>query len=481
MSFDAEIALPPADETDGSPAPAAPAAAARRLRFLVCGSVDDGKSTLIGRLLWDTKSVAEDHRSALVARGSRQNDLSLPDFGLLLDGLRAEQEQGITIDVAYRYFQTPRRAFIVADTPGHAQYTRNMATGASTADLAVLLVDARAGLLEQTRRHAAIVHLMGIRNVILAVNKIDLVGYDSAAFHRIENAFRAYVDRFAGMRVSAIPVSALKGENVAESGRASMPWYGGPTLLEALETADEAQAATSAGFRMPVQRVCRPDESFRGYQGTVAAGSVGLGDRVTVNPSGETVTVTRIVTFDGDLPRAESGDAVTLVLDRPVDVARGDILSSPDDRPVAAKGFAATVVALQPEGLTDGAEVLLKAAGRYLRARIAVDSAYDLASGQWLKGSVLPLNAIGRVRLSFRDRTVFDRFADCRDTGAFVLVGPQSNTTIAGGMILDPAEPGARAADRLTLTLPRDLAQALLALPEVRQRMAEVTVADSRD
>lgn len=479
MSLEAEIAIAPPEEAGIDQTSRAPAVAARRLRFLVCGSVDDGKSTLIGRLLWDTKSVADDHRAALVARGSRQNDLSLPDFGLLLDGLKAEQEQGITIDVAYRYFQTPRRAFIVADTPGHAQYTRNMATGASTADLAVLLVDARAGLLEQTRRHAAIVQLMGIRDIILAVNKIDLVGYDSTVFQRIETTFRAYVDRFAGARVTAIPVSALKGENIAESGRESMPWYTGSTLLEALETAGEARTPPPSAFRMPVQRVCRPGESFRGYQGTVAAGSVRVGDRVTVNPSGEVVTVTRIATFDGDLSQADGGDAVTLVFDRPVDVARGDVLSSIEDRPIAATGFAATVVALQPEGLTEGAEVLLKAAGRYVRARVSVDSAYDLASGQWLKGSVLPLNAIGRVRLSFRDRMVFDRFADCRDTGAFVLVSPQSNTTIAGGMILDPAEDGEQAADRLTLTLPRDLAQALLALPEVRRRMAEVTVADA--
>ena len=479
MSLDAEITqLLPPDDNDHAVASHDPADA-RRLRFLVCGSVDDGKSTLIGRLLWDTKSVADDHRAALIARGSRQNDLALPDFGLLLDGLKAEQEQGITIDVAYRYFQTKKRAFIVADTPGHAQYTRNMATGASTADLAVLLVDARAGLLEQTRRHAAIVQLMGIRHVILAVNKIDLVGYDESVFRRIESAFRDYVGQFADARVTAIPVSALKGENVADGARAVMPWYRGPTLLEALETAEEARPASLAAFRMPVQRVSRPGESFRGYQGTIAAGTVRVGDRVTINPSGETVSVTRIVTFDGDLSSAGPGDAVTLVFDRPVDAARGDLLSAPDSRPLEADGFSATVVALQPEGLTDGSEVWLKAAGRYLRARIAVDSIYDLTNGGWSKGAVLPINSIGRIRLSFRDRTIFDRFAECRDTGAFVLVSPHSNTTIAGGMILDPAGAEDRMKDLVTLTIPRDLADVVLALPEVRRRMAEIAVADA--
>lgn len=249
---------------------------AQRLRFIVCGSVDDGKSTLIGRLLWDTKSVADDHRAALVARGSRQNDLSLPDFGLLLDGLKAEQEQGITIDVAYRYFQTPRRAFIVADTPGHEQYTRNMATGASTADLAVLLVDARTGLLEQTRRHAAIVNLMGIRQIILAVNKIDLVGYDKAVFDRIERAFRAYAGLLGDFRITAIPISALKGENIVDVGPDVLGWYDGPTLVEALEAAEPA-ARSRLPFRMPIQRVSRPGERFRGYQGTIAAGALSAG------------------------------------------------------------------------------------------------------------------------------------------------------------------------------------------------------------
>ncbi|MEO3387935.1 GTP-binding protein [Mesorhizobium sp. CAU 1741] len=448
----------------------------RRLRFLVCGSVDDGKSTLIGRLLWDTKSLAEDHRAALVAKGSRQNDLSLPDFGLLLDGLRAEQEQGITIDVAYRYFQTCRRAFIVADTPGHAQYTRNMATGASTADLAVLLIDARAGLLEQTRRHAAIVHLMGIRQVILAVNKIDLVGYDPTVFERIEREFRNFAALLGDMRITAIPVSALKGENVVAKAPGTMAWYRGPTLVQALEEADEAGEASTLAFRMPIQRVSRPGESFRGYQGTIAAGTVTVGDRLIVARSGETVGVSRIVTFDGDIATATSGDAVTLVFDRPVDAARGDILATHGAEPLLGKSFEATVVTLQSEGLSDGARVWLKAAGRHLRARIAVNHIYDLSTGRWSNARTLPVNSIGRLRLRFDEDVVFDRFADCRDTGAFILVSPQTNNTIAGGMIASLSAPSDDAAGRTTLTMPHDLAQRVLALPEIQARIGEITI-----
>ncbi len=447
----------------------------RRLRFLVCGSVDDGKSTLIGRLLWDTKSLAEDHRDALVAKGSRQNDLQLPDFGLLLDGLRAEQEQGITIDVAYRYFQTKKRAFIVADTPGHAQYTRNMATGASTADLAVLLVDARAGLLEQTRRHAAIVHMMGIRQVILAVNKFDLVGYERAVFDQIAGEFRAFAAHLGEMRITAIPLSALKGENLVTPAPDLMGWYEGPTLLEALENADDG-LQSQLPFRMPIQRVSRTGEAFRGYQGTIAAGSVRPGERLVVAPSGETVSVARIVTFDGDQDEANAGDAVTLVFDRQVDAARGDVLVAREAPPLVARSFAATVVALQAEGLSDGAPVLLKAAGRYKRARVFIDDIYDLATGLWAKTTSLPLNSIGRIRLHLDEEGVFDRFDDCRETGRFILVSPQTNNTVAGGMILAASAAGERRADRVLLSLPRDLADHILALPQVQARLQEIDI-----
>ncbi|MCO6386851.1 sulfate adenylyltransferase subunit 1 [Aliihoeflea sp. 40Bstr573] len=479
MSLEADIQqLEPEFEREADPAAQQPEAG-RRLRFLVCGSVDDGKSTLIGRLLWDTKSVAEDHRAALIAKGSKQNDLSLPDFGLLLDGLKAEQEQGITIDVAYRYFQTPRRAFIVADTPGHEQYTRNMATGASTADLAVLLVDARAGLLEQTRRHAAIVHLMGIRQVVLAVNKIDLVGYDRAVFDDIELEFRAYAARLGDMAITAIPLSALKGENIVSPARANLEWYSGPTLIEALEAAPAAKSSRLS-FRMPIQRVSRPGESFRGYQGTVAAGAVAVGDRVVVAPSGQTVSVARIVTFDGDVPRAEAGAAVTLVFDRKVDTARGDVLTAADATPLAGRDFTATVVTLQPDGLKDGARLWLKAAGRMKRVRVAVDEAYVLAAGHWSKSSALPVNAIGRVRLRFDEEAIFDRFSDCRDTGAFILISPQTNNTVAGGMIADLAQAASDGQEQVTLALPRDLAEFVLGLPAVKARRAEIEVLPDR-
>lgn len=447
----------------------------KRLRFLVCGSVDDGKSTLIGRLLWDTKSVADDHRSALVAKGSKQNDLSLPDFGLLLDGLKAEQEQGITIDVAYRYFQTGKRAFIVADTPGHAQYTRNMATGASTADLAVLLVDARAGLLEQTRRHGAIAHLMGIRQLILAINKFDLVHYDRRVFDRIEAEFRAFAGRLGEMEITAIPLSALKGENVATRGSGVMDWYDGPTLLQALEGAHDA-ARSQLPFRMAIQRVARVGEAFRGYQGTVASGTVKVGDRLLVEPSGEEVRVSRIVTFAGELSEASDGEAVTLVFDRNVDAARGDILVQDGALPLIGTSFRATVVALQSEGLVDGARLWLKAAGRYKRVRIVVDEIYDLAEAAWKKATMLPLNSLGRIRLQFEEVAIFDRFEDCRDTGAFILISPQTNNTIGGGMILEDVADTAIVEDRVTLTLPRDLADYVLALAEVQARLSEVDV-----
>lgn len=475
MSLDADILPLVSSGDETGPSSTGGADLRRRLRFLVCGSVDDGKSTLIGRLLWDTKSVAEDHRAALIAKGSKQNDLSLPDFGLLLDGLKAEQEQGITIDVAYRYFQTPKRSFIVADTPGHEQYTRNMATGASTADLAVLLVDARAGLLEQTYRHAAIVHLMGIRQVVLAINKIDLVGYDEKIFTRIERAFRTYAEGFGEMEITAIPLSALKGENIVKPAPETLGWYTGPTLLQALEEAKEA-GGSDLPFRMPVQRVSRPGETFRGYQGTIAAGEIRAGDRIAVAPSGELATVTRITTFDGDLTLAGAGDAVTLVFDRPVDVARGDLLHAPGAEPLRSRDFSATVVALQSEGLSDGVRYWLKAAGRLQRVRISIREAYDLKTGRWAASSVLPVNAIGRIGLHFEGETVFDRFEECRDTGAFILIGSQSNNTIAGGMILDADEHVSELSDRVTLSLPRDLAEHILALPEIRERMGEIDI-----
>ena len=348
-----------------------------------------------------------------------------------------------------------------------------MATGASTAELAVLLVDARAGLQEQTRRHAAIVHLMGIRRIILAVNKIDLVDYDQAVFERIESEFRAFAGLLGGIGISAIPISALKGENVVAAAPVSMAWYEGPTLLETLEAAEDARQS-KLPFRMPIQRVSRPGESFRGYQGTVAAGSVSTGARLVIQPSGEFVSVARIVTFDGDVPTAQAGEAITLVFDRPVDAARGDVLSAPDAVPLGGKAYAATIVVLQAEGLADGARLWLKAAGRHRRVRVAVDDIYDLGTGRWVKTSALPINSIGRLRLEFEEPVVFDRFEDCRDTGAFILVSPRSNDTLAGGMITDLAAAEPQRSGRVTLSLTPDLADFVLGLPEIRARMSDV-------
>lgn len=444
--------------------PGRPGRDTRPLRLITCGSVDDGKSTLIGRLLWDTKAVKEDQAATLTREGSRQNDLGLPDFALLLDGLQAEREQGITIDVAYRYFATDRRSFIVADTPGHEQYTRNMATGASTADLAVLLIDARAGLLEQTRRHATIASLMGIRQFVLAVNKIDLVDYSQFRFDEIAATFREFARSLGPVKVTAIPMSALKGENVVHAAHESMPWYEGPTLVETLEHAP-ARSAQSGGFRLPVQRVARPGESFRGYQGTVAGGAIKPGDPVTILPSGETANVRQIVTFDLVRNAAVTGDAITLVLDRQVDVARGDMIVSEESQPLTGLSFEARLVALQPDGIEPGKRYWLKAGSRRQRVVVEPQQALDLSSGRWNPALKLPMNAIGSVRLEFEETAIFDPYQDNRSTGAFILIDPETHNTVAGGMISARVENSARNddGDRVLLSLPADLAEKLLA------------------
>ncbi|MDF1632149.1 sulfate adenylyltransferase subunit CysN [Mycoplana sp. MJR14] len=438
----------------------------RPLRLITCGSVDDGKSTLIGRLLWDTKAVKEDQAATLQRDSSgKQNDLGLPDFALLLDGLQAEREQGITIDVAYRYFSTDRRSFIVADTPGHEQYTRNMATGASTADLAVLLVDARSGILEQTRRHATIATLMGIRQFVLAVNKIDLTGYDRARFEEISHEFKELALSLGVKQITAIPVSALKGENVVYDGRASMPWYEGPTLVETLEKAT-VRSNQTVGFRLPVQRVSRPGESFRGYQGTVAGGAVKPGDSVVVLPSGMVANVKQIVTFDLVRNAAVAGDAITLVLDRQVDVSRGDMIVSIDSQPMTGRRFDAQIVALQPEGIVPGKRYWLKSGSRRQRVSVAPASQLDLKSGKWNAADALPMNAIGKVGLTFDEQAVFDTYEQNRTTGAFILIDPDTHNTIAGGMITGRhSELGGihKADERVILSLPADLADKLMA------------------
>ncbi|PWW02117.1 sulfate adenylyltransferase subunit 1 [Hoeflea marina] len=452
----------------------------RPLRFITCGSVDDGKSTLIGRLLWDTKAVKEDQAAALNRDSGKQNDLGLPDFALLLDGLQAEREQGITIDVAYRYFATDRRSFIVADTPGHVQYTRNMATGASTADLAVLLVDARTGLLEQTRRHATIAALMGIRQFVLAVNKIDLTDYDEAGFHAIARQFRELALTLGVRNVVAIPVSALRGENIVYPATGSMPWYEGQTLVDALEKATQ-RAGQSTGFRMGVQRVSRPGEGFRGYQGTVTGGSIKPGDSVVVLPSGVEANVRQIVTFDLIRNAAVAGDAITLVLDRPVDIARGDMIAAIDQRPLTGTAFSARLVALSPDGIEAGKRYWLKAGSRRQRVQVSPVTALDLASGAWSPATRLPLNTIGTVHLDFEETAIFDAYDTNRQTGAFILIDPETNNTVAGGMIEGKrGRPGSLGhdgdQDRVTITLPAHLAEAFRESDFARAHRAEIKV-----
>lgn len=451
----------------------------RPLRLITCGSVDDGKSTLIGRLLWDTKAVKEDQAASLERDSGQQNDLGLPDFALLLDGLQAEREQGITIDVAYRYFATERRSFIVADTPGHEQYTRNMATGASTADLAILLADARVGLLEQTRRHATIAALMGIRQFVLAVNKIDLVDYDKAVFDRISHEFKELALSLGVRQITAIPMSALKGENVVYPAGSLMPWYDGPTLIETLELAT-VRSTQTGGFRLPIQRVSRPGESFRGYQGTVAGGSVKPGDSVAILPSGMIANVKQIVTFDLVRNAAVAGDAITLVLDRQVDVSRGDMIVSLDAQPMTGLEFEAQIVALQPDGIEPGKRYWLKSGSRRQRVSVKPASQLELATGSWrAHAERLAMNAIGKVQLSFDEQAIFDPYDQNRSTGAFVLIDPDSHNTVAGGMITARRQGGIGIryeGERVILSLPADLADQLMASELFANRRDEAEV-----
>jgi bifunctional enzyme CysN/CysC len=354
---------------------------------------------------------------------------------LLLDGLQAEREQGITIDVAYRYFATARRSFIVADTPGHEQYTRNMATGASGSDLAVILVDASKGLLTQTRRHSHIVHLLGIRHVVLAVNKMDLVGYSEPTFRQIENDYRAFASHLGLANVVAIPIAARSGANIVDHGTA-MPWYVGPTLLEHLETVDIAPAGHTDALRFPVQWVCRPDATFRGFAGTLVGGKVEVGQRVTVLPSAKSTTVSRIVTYEGDLQRAVAGDAVTLVLSEEIDVARGDVIVSAAERPEVADQVSAHVIWMGEEPMLPGRPYLVQLATQQatatissLRHKINVDNLDHIA------GKELELNEIGLCNIAFSRPLVFEPYKDNPALGAFILIDKLSNATVAAGMI----------------------------------------------
>lgn len=406
------------------------------LRFLTCGSVDDGKSTLIGRLLYDTKLLFEDTLASLEKDskkfGTTGEDI---DFALLVDGLEAEREQGITIDVAYRFFATDKRKFIVADTPGHEQYTRNMATGASNSDLAVILIDARKGVLTQTRRHAYIASLLGIRHIVLAVNKIDLVDYSQAVFDKIVSDFHAFSARLNFVSQVAIPLSARFGVNVIEKS-SETSWYTGPSLLSHLEIVDVDTALADKPFRLPVQWVNRPNLDFRGFSGTVAGGRIKPGDAIAVAKSGRTTKVSRIVTMDGDRLEAVAGDAVTLTLADEVDISRGDMLADPQARPAVSDQFAAHILWMAEEELLPGRQYLLKLGTATVPAQVsALKHKIDVNNLDHLAGKTLALNEVGYCNVALGQAAAFDPYRDNRDTGGFILIDRFTNTTVGAGMI----------------------------------------------
>ena len=408
------------------------------LRFSTAGSVDDGKSTLIGRLLYDTQSVYEDQVKSIEGKGTAAPGQI--DFALLTDGLRAEREQGITIDVAYRYFATARRKFIIADTPGHEQYTRNMATGASTADAAVVLIDASKGVLIQSRRHAYIASLLRVRHVIVAVNKMDLIGYDETRFRAIERDFMLLLDQIAadtGNPVEAVfvPVSALIGDNIVHRSE-TMPWYAGPSLLELLESLPSSEETSTAPFRFPVQRVLRPDRSFRGFAGQIASGTVRPGDRVTVLPSGRSAEVKRIVTFDGDLDEACAPLSVTLVLDRELDISRGDLIIASQAPATVAKSLKAALVWMDQRPLQRNRRYLLKHTSQTVPAFVsALDHRTDIATLTREPAETLEMNGIGVATLNLLRPIALDLYGENRSTGALILIDAGTNSTVAAGMI----------------------------------------------
>ena len=406
------------------------------LRFITCGSVDDGKSTLIGRLLFDGKLLLEDQLEALAAAskksGTRNGQL---DFALLLDGLAAEREQGITIDVAYRYFSTPRRRFIVADTPGHEQYTRNMVTGASTADLAVILVDARKGLLTQTRRHTYLVSLLGIREIVLAINKMDLVDYSQQCFDSIEREFREFAAQTGRNHVTAIPLSAVEGDNVIERSP-RMGWYRGPSLLQYLESVEVDASSAALPFRMPVQWVNRPHQDFRGYAGRITSGTVRPGDRARVLPAGRECRVARIVTIEGDLAEATAGQSVTLTLTDETDVSRGDVLAAADAPPATANQFEATLVALHANAVLPGRSYKMKLGTATVSATVApLKYKLDVNTWQHLPAERLELNEVGVCELELDRPIAFEPYERSRDLGGFILIDRITHDTVAAGTL----------------------------------------------
>jgi sulfate adenylyltransferase subunit 1 len=407
-------------------------------RFSTAGSVDDGKSTLIGRLLYDTQSVYDDQVRSIEGKGTTAPGQI--DFALLTDGLRAEREQGITIDVAYRYFSTERRKFVIADTPGHEQYTRNMATGASTADASVVLIDARKGVLPQSLRHAYIASLLGVRHLLIAVNKMDLVAFDEAIFRSIEVEFRALLARIAAdtgrpAHPIFVPVSALGGDNVVHRS-AAMDWYDGPTLLELLEALPVAADTNDAPFRFPVQRVCRPDQRFRGFAGQIASGTIRVGDSISALPSGRTAQVSRIVTYDGDLTEAHAPLSVTLALSEELDISRGDLIVSIGTPAALSDSCEAAVVWMDDRPLECNRRYLLKHTAQIVPVTIsAVKHRTDVGSIAQKPAESLALNDIGVAIVRFMRPIALDCYTENRTTGAFVLIDPQTNATVAAGMV----------------------------------------------
>jgi bifunctional enzyme CysN/CysC len=407
------------------------------LRFITCGSVDDGKSTLIGRLLYDSKMIYEDQLALLETDSKRMGTQGQNiDFALLVDGLAAEREQGITIDVAYRFFSTDRRKFIVADTPGHEQYTRNMVTGASTADLAVILIDARKGVLTQTRRHSFLVHLIGIRHVVLAINKMDLVGYDHGTFEAIVADYRSCAESIGITEFLAMPISALAGDNIYTRST-STPWYHGPSLIEHLETvAVDIDAAQTQPFRMPVQWVNRPDLDFRGFSGLICAGSVTPGDKVRVLPSGLISVISRVLTPDGDVPRAVAGQSVTICLADQIDCSRGDVLAGADASPQVADQFEATLVWMAEDSLLVGRPYWLKLGTQTVSATVqAPKYQINVNTMARLAAKTLTMNAIGVSNLATDRPIVFESYEVNHELGGFILIDKLSNATVAAGML----------------------------------------------
>ncbi|HEY0960354.1 MAG TPA: sulfate adenylyltransferase subunit CysN [Novosphingobium sp.] len=407
------------------------------LRFITCGSVDDGKSTLIGRLLYDSKMIFEDQLAALESDSKRVGTQGQEiDFALLVDGLAAEREQGITIDVAYRFFNTEKRKFIVADCPGHEQYTRNMVTGASTADLAVILIDARKGVLVQTRRHSYLCHLIGIRNIVLAVNKMDLVDYSQEVFDKIVADYTGFAQSIGIESFTAMPISGFKGDNITGPS-ASTPWYTGPNLIEHLETVEVLSSVDAdKAFRLPVQWVNRPNLDFRGFSGLIATGSVKPGDPIRVLPSGKTSTVTRVVTLDGDLDEAVAGQSVTVCFADEIDCSRGDVIATADNPPEAADQFESTIVWLNDEPLHVGRAYWLKLGAQTVSVTVQQPKyAVNVNTMEHVAVKTLELNAIGVAEITTDRQIVFEPYADNRALGGFILIDKITNATVAAGML----------------------------------------------